>query len=85
MAGGVQVGERELERLLSIVSCGILQVMLGILNLILRKNEADFNQEHDTVKFAFLKVQLGGDSADRPGAFVTEFLSEQKLVPALLI
>lgn len=51
--------------------------MLGILDFVLRKNEADFNQEHTMVRFAFLKVQLGKNSAERPGGFVTEFLSEQ--------
>lgn len=66
------------------MSYGTLQSMLGILDFILRNNEADFNQECNMVRFAFLKVQLGKNSTERAGAFVTEFLSEQKLVPAPL-
>lgn len=58
--------------------------MLGIWDLTLRSNE-DSNQEHDMVRFAFFEVQLGGDSADRPLAFVSEFFLEQILVPASLI
>lgn len=36
----------------------------------MRAYEADFNQEHSQV--CIFKVHLGGDSAEKPGAFVTE-------------